>query len=488
MDLSHLKTTAAEAASLIGDGMTVAMSGWAMAGYPKAVPAELVKRKQSGERLSVNLITGANVPWLDETLGAEGLIARRAPMIASRALSAQANRGELSYVEQQMCKMPRLLKSGSFGEIDVAVVEALGFDEEGSLIPTSSIGMIHYLLEAAKQIIVEINAAQPEILRELHDIHIPEDLPRTQPIPLVNSAQRIGRNAVKVDASKIRCIVETAIPERMGAQPRGTELTGRIASRLFGFLEKEYGRGTSLPPVQLGFGALADSLADGFACSEFKDLQFFCGGVTEPVLELLASGKAAAVSTGGIGMSDRTVEILEHSPDLQKRLVLRNGDITNSPEVVGRLGVIALNSGIEMDIYGNVNSSHISGNRVVNGIGGGAGFARNAGLSVMLIPSTAKGGAISGIVPMVSHLDITEHDIDVVVTENGVADLRGLDELERAEAIIANCASESYRAPLRGYLEKAKKECGGHHPQLPFQAFDWYRRLKEEGSMLEGGK
>jgi acyl-CoA hydrolase len=381
--------------------------------------------------------------------------------------------------------MPRLLRSGSFGVIDIAVVEALGFDEEGCLIPTSSIGMVHYLLDAAKEIIVEINSAQPEVLKELHDVHIPEEAPHTQPIPLVKTGQRIGRGSVPVDASKIRCIVETSLPERMGAYPGGTELTKSIASRLIAFLEGEYGSGAALPPVQLGFGALADSLADGFACSGFEDLQFFCGGVTEPVLELLASGKAAAVSTGGIGMSDRAVEILESRPGIREKLVLRNGDITNSPEVVGRLGVIALNSGIEMDIYGNVNSSHISGNRVVNGIGGGAGFAHNAGLSVMLIPSTAKGGAISGIVPMVSHLDITEHDIDVVVTENGVADLRGLDDLERAGAIIENCASESYKGQLQDYLEKAKKECGGHHPQLPAQAFEWYRRLKEMGSMRE---
>ena len=121
----------------------------------------------------------------------------------------------------------------------------------------------------------------------------------------------------------------------------------------------------------------------------------------------------------------------------------------------------------------------------MNGIGGGANFAQNAGLSIVLIPSTAKGGAISNVVPMVSHLDIGEHDIDVVVTENGVADLRGLDDGERADAIIAHCASDSYREQLTGYLQTARKNCGGHHPQLPEEAFTWYRRLKEDGSMLE---
>ncbi len=138
-----------------------------------------------------------------------------------------------------------------------------------------------------------------------------------------------------------------------------------------------------------------------------------------------------------------------------------------------------------MDIYGNVNSSHIAGSRVVNGIGGGANFAQNSGLSVMLMPSISKGGAISNIVPMVSHQDISEHDIDIVVTENGLADLRGLDEAERADVIIKNCASDIYQDQLSKYLLKAREECGGHHPQLPQEAFEWYTRLKTKKTMLE---
>ena len=208
-------STAEEAAASIRDGMTVAMSGYAMAGYPKAVVEALVQRKQNGEDLSLTLITGANVPWLDDTLGAESIISRRAPMVASRTLAAQANDGSLRYVEQQMSKMPRLLTSSSFGKINIAVVEALGFDEEGDLIPTSSVGMTHYLMDKADEIIVEINAAQPEILRDLHDIYIPAAAPDTQPIPLVRTGQRIGRSGIPVDSGKIRCIVETDIPERM---------------------------------------------------------------------------------------------------------------------------------------------------------------------------------------------------------------------------------------------------------------------------------
>jgi len=340
-------------------------------------------------------------------------------------------------------------------------------------------------MDAADQIIVEINAAQPEVLRDLHDIYIPAAAPDTQPIPLVSANQRIGESGIPVDPKKIGHIVETDLPERLGPQPAGTAVTKSIAGHLFNFLELEVRKTGHLPPIQTGFGSIADSIADAFQHSSFRNLQFFCGGITEPVLELLVSGKATALSTGGLGMSERVEQILDETPNLSDHLVIRNGDISNSAEVIGRLGLVALNTGIEMDVYGNVNSSHIAGSRVVNGIGGGASFAQNAGLSVMLIPSVAKGGAISNIVPMVSHQDIGEHDVDVVVTEHGVADLRGLDDGERADAIVAHCASDAYRGQLAAYLKTAREQCGGHHPQLPEVAFGWYRRLKEEGTMLE---
>ena len=134
-----------------------------------------------------------------------------------------------------------------------------------------------------------------------------------------------------------------------------------------------------------------------------------------------------------------------------------------------------------MDIYGNVNSSHISGSRVVNGLGGGANFAENAGLSVLMLASEGKQGAISTIVPMVSHQDICEHDIDVVITEHGIADLRGKTDIERARTIIENC-SGSYKDQLRSYFNRAAA-AGGHHPILLREALSWHTALAENGTM-----
>lgn len=484
-------TTPAEAAELIQSGMTVAMGGYSLAGYPKAIARELVNRSRAGEALGISLVTGANVGQLDDMLGEEGIIRRRAPMCASRTLASRINAGEVHYAEQQMNKMPGLLRRDAFGRIAVAVVEALGITEEGFVIPTNSVGMMNHLVQRAEKIIVEINTAQPRGLEGMHDVFTCNPPPNRAPIPLIGVGQRIGESFVRLDPEKIVAVVESDILDAAGPQAKSTNATNAIAAHLFDFLEVERKTawGGRLPPFQTGFGSIATSLANALGDSNFTDIQFFCGGIGEAVLRLIAAGKVSAASTGGIEMSPGSLELIaSHTPLMRERCVIRSGDITNNAEIIGRLGIIALNTAVEMDIYGNVNSSHIGGTKVVNGIGGGANFAQNADLSVLLLPSTGKQGCISTIVPMVSHQDICEHDIDVVITENGIADLRGLDDVERATAIIENCASGAYREQLRAYLERARRENGGHHPQLPDAAFAWYRRLKETGSMAENAE
>ena len=482
MYLQKYGTDASTAAADIHDGMTIAMSGYAMAGYPKAIPLELASRCKNGEQIKIHLITGSNLPFLDDVLGKAGAIARRTPMCASKALAKQVNAGSVHYTEQQMSKMPRLIKSGHLGKIDIVVVEAMDIIENG-IVPTSSIGMTEALMNEASEIIIELNRGTPEILKNLHDVYSPQTPPDTKPVPIINMSDRIGEKFIPINWSKVKYIVETNLPEwsEESAHPV-IETSEKIVGNLMSFLKTEYP--VYIPPIQTGFGGLADEIAGGFEKSDISGLRFFCGGVTDPLLKLLILGKADCVSTGGITMSQETCEALRKIPDLERRLIIRSGEITNSAEVIGRLGVIAVNTGIEMDIYGNINSSHIGGNRVVNGIGGGAGFAENSGLSVVVMSSSGKNGNISRIVPMVSHQDICEHDVDVVITENGIADLRGMDDTERAVAIISNCSDKRYKDQLLEYLDKAKEKSGGHHPQNPVAAFEWYTRLKEKGTMM----
>jgi len=478
-------TDAAEAVRAIGKGMTVAMSGYAMAGFPKAIPDELVRRKEKEQDLSLVLLTGSNVPYLDEKLASAGIINRRIPMCASKTLAAQINAGKVHYTEQQMGKMPRLLRSGVLGDIDVLVVEAAGITKEGYLIPTSSVGMVPRFAKLAKTIIVEMNSCNADSFIGMHDIYMPEDPPDTRPIPLTRTAQRIGTPYISVDINKIKYIIHTNEPEQFGNLYQESEVNKRTVMNLFNFLELTFGK--KLPPIQTGFGGIASCITNGLQGAVFENLEFFCGGADESMIDLLFSGKAAAVSAGGIAAGKKAIRKMREIPQCSERMVIRNGDIANSSEIISRLGVVSINTGIEVDIYGNVNCSHIAGSRVVNGIGGGADFAQNAGLSIIAVTSTGKNGTISNVVPMVSHQDICEHDVDILVTENGVADLRGLDDAERAQAVIQCCASRIYRDQLADHLKKAQRISGGHHPQLPTEAFDWYRQLKETGSMLPGG-
>ena len=163
------------------------------------------------------------------------------------------------------------------------------------------------------------------------------------------------------------------------------------------------------------------------------------------------------------------------------RIVLRPQEISNNPEIIRRLGVIALNVGLEFDIYGHANSTHVAGVDLMNGIGGSGDFERNAYLSIFMAPSIAKEGKISTVVPMCSHVDHSEHSVKVIITEQGIADLRGLSPLQRARTIIDNCAHPMYRDYLHRYLENAP---GGHIHHDLSHVFDLHRNLIATGSML----
>lgn len=477
-------TDANEASKLIKKNMTVAFSGLTSAGYPKAIPKELVKRKlETGEELDLTMISGSIAGELEDLM--VDLVSRRFPMIESSKMRKAANNGTLRYMEQQICKGIRLLNSGALGKIDVAVVEALAITEEGHVIPTACVGLLPYLVEHAEEIIIEINTAQPLEFEGLHDVFLPGFPPNRKPIPLLHAAHRFGEEFVRVKPEKIKHIVMSSEPDKWSSPPAQNEIAKSITNNLLDFLESEYQLCSKLPPVQTGVGSLANNIVQALGESNFKDISFFCGAIYEPVMQLIEAGKVRAASTGSIQMTPESIRILKKMSDLKKILVLRNLEITNDSEAIGRLGILSLNSALEADIYGNTNSSHISGTHVVNGIGGGANFAQNSGLSVMLIPSTAKNKAISTIVPMTFHVDITEHDIDIMITEHGVADLRGKDDIARAQCIIQNCADPVYRERLTHYLKNAIKKFGGHHPLNPAEALEWFCRFKETGTMLD---
>jgi acyl-CoA hydrolase len=149
--------------------------------------------------------------------------------------------------------------------------------------------------------------------------------------------------------------------------------------------------------------------------------------------------------------------------------------------VIRRLGVIAINTPLECDLYGNENSSHVCGSALMNGIGGSCDYERNGYISIFTTPSTAKGGKISAIVPMCCHVDSTEHDVDIIVTEQGVADLRGKGPVRRAWEVIENCAHPDYKPLLRDYLNHIAPM--GHEPQHMRAALAFHDTFLRKGDM-----
>jgi acetyl-CoA hydrolase len=202
----------------------------------------------------------------------------------------------------------------------------------------------------------------------------------------------------------------------------------------------------------------------------------------DSLVDLMVGERLLGASATSLTVTaDKLKEIVDNIDYFGPRIVLRPQEISNHPGVIRRLGVIAINTALEIDIYGNVNSSHVYGMDIMNGIGGSGEFTRNSYLSIFMAPSVARDGKISTIVPMCPHIDNNEHSVGVVVTEQGLADLRGLGPMHRARTIIDRCAHPAYRETLHRYLKDSRL---GHICHDLDHCFDLHRHLMAHGSML----
>lgn len=477
-----------EAASLIKDGMNVATSGFTPSGYPKAVPLALAKRAENGEKFKINLWTGASVgDELDGALARAGIINKRLPYQTNDSLRKTINAGETKYTDLHLSHVAQQARYGFFGQLDVAVVEAAAITEEGNLIPTTSVGNTPSYVQQAKMVIVEVNTSQPLELEGMHDIYVPADPPGRLPIPLVNPADRIGTTYIPCSPDKIVAIVITDIKDRVRPLGQVDEVSRKMAANLIDFFQSEVRQGRlpqNLLPLQSGVGSVANAILAGLVDSTFQNLDFYSEVIQDSVFDLIDAGKIRIASGTSLTPSaEGLVRFYNNINRYREKIILRPQEISNNPEIVRRIGTISINTAIEVDIYGHVNSTHIMGSRMMNGIGGSGDFTRNAYLSIFTTESIAKNGAISSIVPMVSHVDHTEHDVNVIITEQGVADLRNLSPRERARTIINNCAHPDYRAMLLDYLARAEQEVGSHTPHLLNEALSWHVRFMQNGSM-----
>ncbi|WP_147533628.1 acetyl-CoA hydrolase/transferase family protein [Bacillus marasmi] len=479
--------SAEEAASWIEDGMTLGLSGFTKSGDAKAVPYALVKRAET-EEFKVNVYTGASLGETDKLMAEAGIINKRLPFQADGVMRKSINKGEMLYVDNHLSQTPEWIRQGAIDAIDFAILDAVAILEDGTIIPSTSVGNNLVFANHAKKVIVELNLAHPESLVGVHDCYAPAKQGERGPIPITKVDDRIGEIGIKVDSDKIAGIVICNIPDSPSAIVPPDEETVTMANHLLDFLREEIKAGRlteSLAPLQSGVGSIANAVFHGFGDSEFTDLEVYSEVLQDSVFDLMDQGKIKFASGCSFTLSEtRNSTLYTEFDKYRDKIILRPQEISNHPELIRRMGLISINTALEIDIYGNVNSTHVMGTNLMNGIGGSGDFARNARLGIFVTKSIAKDGKISSIVPFVSHVDHTEHDVDVIVTEQGYADLRGLAPRERVELLIENCAHPMYRDQLRAYYAEAL-ERGGQTPHVLEKALSWHTNFKQNGTMLQ---
>ncbi|KKW67535.1 acetyl-CoA hydrolase [Lampropedia cohaerens] len=486
--------SAEQAAALIPEGATVGMSGFTGSGAPKEVPQALAARIEhsvaQGHPFRINLWTGASTgPEIDGALAKANGIQMRLPYQSDPIGRQRINEGAMDYMDVHLSHVAQYAWFGFFGKLDVAVIEVAGILPDGSLIPSTSVGNNKTWLDLADLVILEVNERQPIGLAGMHDVYYGTQLPPNRvPIQITHTQDRIGEQYLRCDPNKVIAVVQTNKPDRNSPFKPVDDKARRIAGHLIEFFQHEVKRGrlpANLLPLQSGVGNIANAVMGALTDGPFENLTAFTEVMQDGMLGMLRSGKLKNVSCTGFSLSpEGEREFVDNLDFYRDKIVIRPQEISNHPELIRRLGVIAMNAMIEADIYGNVNSTHVYGSAIMNGIGGSGDFARNAYLAIFMANASAKGGELSCIVPAVSHVDHTEHDVHILVTDEGLADLRGLSPKQRAKVIIANCAAPEFKDELQDYYDRALHHSYGKHtPMLPGEALSWHERAMRTGSM-----
>ncbi len=491
MSLPFPSLTPEEAAELIDDGSTIGFSGFTPAGAAKAIPRALAakarREHQAGRPFQVGVLTGASTgPSLDGALAEAEAISFRTPYQSSVTLRKQINSGQVRFADMHLSMLPQAARYGFLGPVHWAVVEACDMTPGGGVVLSTSVGASNTFMRLAGKVLIELNSKHPPSLLGMHDILEPLDPPARQEIPVYSCADRIGSPICVIDPKKIAGVVLTNEPDETGGFDEATPVTEQIGENVAEFLAVEMRAGRIPPeflPLQSGVGNIANAVLGALArCKEIPAFEMYTEVLQDSVVPLLENGRCRFASTCALTLSpDAMARVTGNIDYFKRRIVMRPQEISNHPEIVRRLGIVSMNTAIEVDLGGNVNSTHVMGKTMMNGIGGSGDFTRNAYLSIFSCPSTAKGGKISAIVPLASHMDHSEHSVQIVITEQGVADLRGKDPHERAHLIIDRCAHPDYREQLRFYLEHTAQT--SHEPLSLSLGFAMHRQFLRHGDM-----
>ena len=484
------KITAEEAATFVNDYDNVGFSGFTPSGCPKSVPKAIANRAieehKKGNPFSIGIYTGASTgDNIDGALARAKAVKFRTAYQSNKDMRALMNVNGTNYFDLHLSELPQSLRYGFLGKVNVAVIEATDVTDDGVIIPTEAVGISPTICRLADTVIVELNHFHPKELKGMHDIYEPADPPYRREIPIYKPSDRIGTTYLKVDPKKIAGVVETNIQSDVNPFTPLDDVTMAIGENVSNFLVSEIKAGRiprSFLPVQSGVGNVANAVLGAMGANkEIPSFNIFTEVIQDAVIQLMNEGRVDFASGCSLTVChDILHDVYARLDYFKDKILLRPQEITNSPEVVRRMGVITINTALEADIFGNINSTHVLGTKMMNGLGGSGDFTRAAFLSIFTTPSTAKAGKISAFVPMVSHLDHNEHSVKIIVTEHGVADLRCKSPVQRARTIIDNCVDPGYRPLLNEYL---KMGIAGQTPQNLDCCFAFHREFSRSGDM-----
>jgi succinate CoA transferase len=484
--------TAEEAASYVNNGDLVGFSGFTPAGAPKVVPGAIAAKAREehakGRDFKIGVVTGASTgDSLDGELARANAILFRTPYQSNNDLKEALNSGQTKYFDMHLSQLAQELRYGFLGKVKVAVIEAADVTDNGEILLTSGVGIAPTIAMLADEIIIELNHRHPKTLMGMHDVYQPLDPPYRREIPVFTVKDRAGSPTLKVDPKKIVGIVETNAPDQVGGFAPVDPTTAKIGDNVAEFLASQIKNGT-LPkeflPIQSGVGNIANAVLGSLGANkDIPPFSMYTEVIQDAVIQLMKEGNVSFASGCSLTVTNPVLDDIYANMDFFKeRLILRPQEISNNPEVVRRLGLITINTALEADIFGNINSTHVLGTKMMNGLGGSGDFTRNAFFSIFTCPSVAKGGKISTIVPLVSHIDHSEHSVKVLITEQGVADLRGKSPRERAETIIENCVHPEYKQLLWDYVKLSGKS---HTPHTLASAFNMHIEFGNSGDMRQ---
>ena len=486
----YKKLTAEEAASFIKNDDVIGFSGFTAAGCPKVVTVALAKKAEEehakGNPFKVGMYTGASTgDTIDGALARAHAAKFRSPYQSCKDMRTELNNHGVQYFDLHLSELAQYLRYGFLAKPNWAILEACEITDDGKIYLTSAAGNAPTFARLADKIIIELNRYHPKELAGIHDIYELADPPVRREIPIYTPSDRIGVPYVQIDPKKVAGIVETNLPNEVGAFTPSDDVTNQIGQNVANFLSAEIKAGripASFLPVQSGVGNVANAVLGAMGANkDIPPFEVYTEVIQDSVIQLMKEGNVKFASGCSLTLSTPALEeVYGNLPEFKPKLLLRPQEISNNPEIARRLGLISINTALEADIFGNINSTHVLGTKMMNGIGGSGDFCRNAYLSIFTTPSIAKGGKISAIVPMVSHVDHSEHSVKVLITEHGIADLRGKSPIQRAEEIINNCVDPIYKDLLRDYLNLGQK---GHTPQNMAAALSFHDTFNKTGDM-----